>query len=123
MIIWNRRTRWRVAIFTGIFNQLLTLFFLTWGILATNNLKERLEARLQALGIHIYPDVDWEEAGCVSHNCKCETQQLLTRGTPFTDEDDQHLVKYLATYSPGTVGRCGTKLYKDLVENVGGADM
>ncbi|EDR11090.1 uncharacterized protein LACBIDRAFT_324598 [Laccaria bicolor S238N-H82] len=44
---------------------------------------------------------------------------MLTGGrAPFTDDDDQLLVKYLATYSPGTAGRCGNKLYTDLVENV-----
>jgi hypothetical protein len=48
---------------------------------------------------------------------------FLPRRNPFTNEDDQHLVEYLATYSPGIAGRCGNNLYKNLVENVSGADM
>lgn len=63
VIFLKPRTRWRVAIFTGTFNQLLTWHFLTWTSFAmdvtfraTNNLKESLEARhyqFQALGVHI----------------------------------------------------------------------
>ena len=58
-----------------------------------------------------------------SRDCISETQQLFTRRAPFTDEDDEHLVGYLATYSPGIAGRLGNNLYKNLIENVSGADM
>ena len=71
---------------------------------------------------HTVPRSSKSKMQVVSHYCIFEAHQF-TRSTPFTDEENQHLVKYLATYTPGTVGRCGNKLYKDLVDNVSGTDM
>ncbi|KAJ7123078.1 hypothetical protein C8R44DRAFT_160629 [Mycena epipterygia] len=46
------------------------------------------------------------------------TENLVSAaGAPFTDEDDEHLVEYLAKYNPGVQGRCGPKIYQLLVEN------
>ncbi|KAJ7130780.1 hypothetical protein C8R43DRAFT_1024978 [Mycena crocata] len=39
---------------------------------------------------------------------------------PFTQDDDNLLVKYLAKYNPGVQGRSGNKIYKVLVENENG---
>ncbi|KAF8959681.1 hypothetical protein BDZ97DRAFT_1761211 [Flammula alnicola] len=42
---------------------------------------------------------------------------------PFTSREDEHLVKYIATYNPKPEGRQGNNLYKTLEENTGGEQM
>ncbi|KAJ7591769.1 hypothetical protein C8J56DRAFT_1130984 [Mycena floridula] len=41
----------------------------------------------------------------------------VSHSNPYTKDDDQYLVKYLATYNPGQEGRKGNALYKTLVAN------
>lgn len=55
---------------------------------------------------------------CLSHLLYIFSNQLISfRRTPYTQEEDTFLAKYIATYNPGKPGRSGNALYKRLVEN------